>query len=183
VGGSPAPPKSPAPAPEEAKTEQPASKPEQPKQKLIAGIDELTRSINIPQYMSRQVIEGFTDEFSKLSSVAVTTERMQRRDAIERAKKETATYVVLLQLETEYLSSSGGIGQVSPDEVLVTYTIFTPGTGKVKSNGRIYARSSRGGILGGRFPTGGISDSQLYQTGREAADRVMSALGMGAIMR
>lgn len=172
---------SPAPAIEPAPAQQApaASKPEPPKQKLIAGMDDLGRSINIPQYMSSAVWDGFMDRFRKFSSLRVTTENMRRRDAIERAKKETESYVVLLQVETESLNSGGGMGQVNSDDLLVSYTIFSPVTGKIKSSGRVYVRSSRS-ILGGRLPTGRVADSQLYQAGRETADRVISALNLGS---
>ncbi|HEV7859022.1 MAG TPA: hypothetical protein VGO91_10440 [Pyrinomonadaceae bacterium] len=172
---SPAPAIEPAPAPQSPKESQPAP----PKQKLIAGMDELGRSINIPQYMAGAVWDGFLDEFRKFSSLRVTTENMRRRDAIERAKKETESYVVLLQVETENLNSGGGVGQVNSNDLLVSYIIFSPVTGKIKSSGRVYVRSSRS-ILGGRLPTGRVADSQLYQAGRETADRVISALNLGS---
>lgn len=174
-GVSPNPP--PPAAPEEPKPAR-ADKPDQPKQKLIVATDDLGRSINIPQYMARAVLEGFIDEMTKLSSMSPVTERLTRKGAVERARKETSVFVVLLQVETEYMN--GGMGTANADEVLVSYTIYTPGTGKVKNNGRVYARSSRS-ILG--VPTGRVSDSQLYQVGRETARRVMSALGTGTVMR
>jgi hypothetical protein len=173
---SPAPAIEPEPAPQAPK----ASKPAPPKQKLIAGMDELGRSINIPQYMAAAVWDGFMDRFRKFSSLRVTTENMRRSDAIERAKKETESYVVLLQVETEYLNS-GGVGQVNTNDLLVSYLIFSPGTGKIKTSGRIYVRSSRN-ILGGRLPTSRAGDAQLYQAGRETADRVISALNLGSTM-
>jgi hypothetical protein len=140
-------------------------------------MDELGRSINIPQYMTNSVWDGFLDGFKKRSSLTVTTQNMRRKDAIERAKKETESYVVLLQVETEYLDS-GGMGQVRASDLQVIYTIFSPGTAKVKASGRVYARTARG-ILGGRFPTGRAVDSQLYEAGRETAERVMSSLHIG----
>jgi hypothetical protein len=65
--------------------------------------------------------------------------------------------------------------------LLVSYLIFSPGTGKIKTSGRIYVRSSRN-ILGGRLPTSRAGDAQLYQAGRETADRVISALNLGSTM-
>jgi hypothetical protein len=170
---------SPAPAiePEPAQQTPAANKPEPPKQRLIAGMDDLGRSINIPQYMVGAVWDGFMDRFRRFSSLRVTTENMRRRDAIERAKKETESFVVLLQVETEYLDS-GGVGQVNSNDVVVSFNIFSPGTGKIKSSGRVYVRSSRS-ILGGGIPTGRMADSQLYQAGRETADRVISSLNLG----
>jgi hypothetical protein len=171
---------SPAPKVETAPTQEPpvaASKPELPKQKLIAGMDELSRSINIPHYMSNAIWEGFLERFRKVSSLNVTTQDMRRRDAIERAKKETESFVVLLELETQYMDS--GAGQVNSNELEVNYTIFSPVTGKVKSSGRVYVRQSRG-ILSGRLPTGRLGDAQLYEAGRETANRVLSVLNMGS---
>jgi hypothetical protein len=155
-----------------------ASKPEQPKQKLIAGMDELSRSINIPLYMSNAVWEGFLERFRKVSSLNVTTQDMRRKDAVERAKKETESFVVLLELETQYMDSGAGVGQVNSNDLQINYTIFSPVTGKVKSSGRVYVRQSSG-ILSGRLPTSRAGESQLYEAGREAANRVLSVLNMG----
>jgi hypothetical protein len=103
---------------------------------------------------------------------------MRRKEAIDRAKKETETYVVLLEVDADSLNSSGGLGRVNAEDVQVSYTIFSPVTGKVKDSGRVYVRPSRS-ILGGRVPTSRGVDSQLYEAGRETAARVMSVLNIG----
>jgi hypothetical protein len=83
----------------------------------------------------------------------------------------------LLQLGTSGIDA--GMGQVNLDDLVVSFTIFSPGTGKVKEQGRVYVRPS-GGVLSQRLPTGRTGELQLNEAGRETADRVMSILHLGS---
>jgi len=173
------------PLPGESETALPKSKPAQPQQKLLVGIDELSRPFGIPQYMSVAVWNGFLERFREVSSISISTDQnMNRKEAINRAKEETDSFVVLLRLEADSIGSSTSMSQVSPDRLVINYVIFSPVTGKTKGQGQVYARSSSG-VLGGRFPTSRSVESQLHEAGREAADRVMPALNIGSptIMR
>lgn len=174
---------SPSPAPAiEAPQPAPVAAPALPRQKLIVGMDNLGRSMSIPLYMSDAVWDGFYKQFNKSSSFDITTEtHMRGKEARERARKETESYVVLLQLETDSMDS-GGLGQVDLNNLVVTYAIYAPVTGKTKETGRVYVRQSRNVLS---LPTGRNGEAQLNQAGREAADRVMLALHIGgpAIMR
>ncbi len=162
----------------ESETPLPKSKSAQPQQKLIIGMDELGRSINIPQYMSEAVWNGFLERFRGVLSISISTDQnMNRKEATNRAKKETDSFVILLKLEADTMGASTDMGQVSPDQLVVSYVIFSPVTGKTKGQGQVYARSSRG-VLGGRLPTSRSVERQLQEAGREAADRVMSALNI-----
>lgn len=106
-------------------------------------------------------------------------QKLRRKEAVERAKQATNSFVILLRLETEDSNASMGMGRVSPDDLVVNYAIFAPGTGKVKDQGRVYVRSYRG-ILGGSFPTGRTLEAQLQEAGRETANRVRAALQIGS---
>lgn len=154
--------------PTPAPTEKPALK----QQNLIVGIDGRTMAYYIPPYMSDAVMRGFTGKFDGNASIKLTIDtNMGRKQAVERAKKETETFVVLLQLAADNMSG----GEVNPEALVVTYYVFLPVTGKVKDQGRVYIRPAKT-ILGQRLPTSRTLDAQLIEAGREAATRVMSAL-------
>lgn len=167
-------PPTPAPTPKESETPAPASKPAEPTQKLIVGMDEMGGALMIPRYMSDAVWSGFVGEFRGLTSISISTDKSMRgKEASERAKKETENFVVLLQLDTNYINTTK-TGQVYPEDVVVKYFVYAPVTGKVKAQGQVYVRSS-GGILR-RMPTSRTGEAQLNEAGREAASRVLSAL-------
>jgi hypothetical protein len=168
------PPSPPTPTPAEA--EQPSTPKDKPAEKqrtLIAGMSDELGAAYIPGYMSDDVWRGFLDRFKAYSSIMLSTEkRMSRKQAIDRAKKETESFVVLLQLGTEDLNV--GLGGADVNDLVVSYLIFAPGTAKIKDQGHVYLRSYRG-VLGTRLPTGQAS-TQLFEAGREAASRVLSDL-------
>jgi hypothetical protein len=173
---SPKPISPPTPTPSPAEAEPPAApkeRAEQKQQTLIAGMSDDLGSVYIPGYMLDAVWRGFVERFKAYSSIVLSGEkRMSRKQAIDRAKKQTESFVVLLQLGTEAINPS--MGGTSVDDLVVSYLIFTPGTAKVKDQGHVYLRSYRG-VLGTRLPTG-RETTQLYEAGREAASRVLSDL-------
>lgn len=165
-------PPTPTPSPAEPPST-PQEKPAQKQQTLIAGMSDELSSVYIPGYMLDAVWRGFIERFKAYSSIMLSTEkRMSRKQATDRAKKQTESFVVLLQLGAEDLNAR--MSGTSVDDLVVSYLIFTPGTAKVKDQGRVYLRSYRG-VLGTRVPTGRES-TQLYEAGREAAGRVLSDL-------
>ena len=138
---SPTPKAAPTPEPEKPA---PASKPDVPKQMLIVAMDDLSRSITIPRYMAEDVWNGFMERLRTVSYVALTVgKEMGNKEASDRAKKETDTFVILLRMETASMDTGSVMGQSSPDNVVVNYAIFAPQTGKVKEHGRVFARSYR----------------------------------------
>jgi hypothetical protein len=150
------------------------NKPALKQQTLIVGLDERSTASYIPQYMSEAVWRGFIEKFHEVSYITLTTDRnMRRKQAIDRAKKETETFVVLLQLGIDNMGPNAG--SMSPEGLIVSYVVFSPGTGKAKDQGRIFVRPARS-VLGQRLPTERDVDSQLNAAGRETASRVMSAL-------
>jgi hypothetical protein len=173
-------PMSPPPPPitTESESPPPQNKPALPKQTLIVGMDELTNSIRIPTYVSEAIWNGFMERLRDLSSVTINSNtKMGRKEAIDHAKKETENFVVLLQTNTD--SIDGSTNQSRLEDLVVSYTIFTPTTGKIKTQGRVYVRSSRS-VLGRGLPTGINGETQLNAAGREAAERVMQALQIRA---
>ena len=161
-------------------SEQPPSpKPPLKQQTLIAGMD---TSLDIPLYMSDAVWNGFIERMGKVSSLIVSGDKnMNRKEASDRAKKLTESPVVLLHLSTQ--SANRSMGQVNLEDLIINFTIFSPGIGKVIEQGRVHIRPNRS-VLGQRLPTGRYGESQMKEAGRETADRVLSLLHMGtAIIR
>jgi hypothetical protein len=82
--------------------------------------------------------------------------------------------VVLIQLESDTFDTMGG----NPRSFYVSYVVFAPGTGKVKTQGHIYQGQSRGPV-GVPIPRSTASiEYELRRCGREAADRVLDALNI-----
>lgn len=173
---SPKPISPPTPTPAPPEPEQPTAPREKPavkRQTLIVGMNDELGAVYIPAYMSDEVWRGFIERFKDYSSIMLSTEkRLSRKQAIDRAKKQTESFVVLLQLGADEMSAT--LGGVSVDDMVVSYYIFTPGTAKIKDQGRVYLRSSRS-VLGTRLPTG-RAVVQLREAGRETAGRVLSAI-------
>jgi hypothetical protein len=158
------------PPPKESE-EPPAPKPTPKQQTLFAGME---LSLDIPSYMSDAVWNGFIERFNKDSSIVINANKnMNRKEASERAKKLAESPVVLLQLSTQ--SVSRNVWQVNFEDVIVTFSLYSPGTGKVSEQGRVYIGRNRS-VLGQRLPTGRNGEAQLKEAGREAANRVLSLL-------
>jgi hypothetical protein len=163
------------PTPPPSEQPQPQSKPELKPQTIVAGMEGV---MDIPFYMSDAVWNGFIERFGKVSSVIISAsnKNMNRKEAVDRAKKQAENFVVLLQLTTT--SANRGF-QVNLEDLVVSYFIFSPGTGKIKENGQVYVRTSRS-VLNRRLPTGRNVESQLSDAGRETAERVMTLLHIGS---
>lgn len=168
----------PTPTPTESVQPPPAQNKPALKQTLIVGMDATGGSSYIPSYWADAAWGGFVERFRDISSVTISGDRnMRRKEASDLAKKETESFVVLLQLET--LSAGASMGQANPDDLTINYIIYTPGTGKVKNQGRVYVRQARG-ILTGRLPGSRTIELQLAEAGRETADRVAATLHLAS---
>jgi hypothetical protein len=128
-------------------------------------------------YYTNVAIETCLARLKASAAATINHERdMTRKDATERAKKETAAYVVWLEMDTDSMNT--GMGGGNPYRLFLTYAVFTPGTAKIKTQGRIYQSNvgSSSGPMGA--PTGGGPDYRLALVGPEAADRILFSLGL-----
>ena len=136
----------------------------------------------------------FLERLSESPHIKITQEKeMHRKEASDLAKTQTDGYVVWIQLEVDVKmngtlesdSERASITTINPGCLLISYVVFTPGTGKVKNQGRVYqdeypsvctGTASRPSPLpSGREPRHPV-EYTLRKAAREAADRVMAAL-------
>jgi hypothetical protein len=98
---------------------------------------------------------------------------MSRGDAVQKAKGEKESYVILLQVQIDTMSSNS---QNSRDaDLVIEYSVLAPTTAKQLTFGRTYtqAQRNRGSILNPR--TSSIyGDRYLNQAAQEAADRILA---------
>lgn len=131
---------------------------------------------------SNIALDGCLEELKQSPSVEVSSSKDKtRKEASDYAKASNDTYVALIQLEQERVDTEHPSVMVTggdPRTLVVSYILFTPGTGKIKTSGRIYQGTTRGGV-GQPVPnTRGIVDYELRRCGRDAADRILDVLNL-----
>ena len=167
--------------PAEAETPEPPVKSTAPKVEpqlsLIVATDKLGLSIGIPLYLHDAAINGFIERLRQSLALSMTLDdKLNRREASDLAKAKKEVHVVWVQLEGETFDADAAMGRVNQRDMVVSYILFVQGTGKIKTQGRVYQRPYRG-VLSRRMPRGrSAAEYQLYEAGREAAERVMEAL-------
>lgn len=133
-------------------------------------------------YLYDTVLRACAERLDDSPSVKVNiaNREMNRGEAIKRAKVETESHVVWIQLRFD-----SGMGQSDADlrEVYLDYWVFAPTTAKVITNGRSYQQVYRGGGVivmprpGGRASLPYI-EQLLKQAARDAAERILSAMDL-----
>jgi len=89
--------------------------------------------------------------------------------AVERAKKETETYVVFLNLEVDSFQSGAIV--VNSQDLEVQYSLLTPTTGKKQAKGKVYYQSIGGGrVRKSEWPNGAPIKITAEAAGIEVAD-------------
>lgn len=178
----------PAPAaPVPTPTADPTPKPkEEPKSDLgfVVGIDRTDAFSYFPISFYSIVLRGCSERLSRGSNAKVSsTDRLNRSDAIKKAKSEKTAYVVYLRLTSFTMSEPRMANQA---EAEIEYTVFAPITGKIAANGRAYQGANRrtGPIV--VQPPGGTSRNILYQeqmlrrAAEDVGDRILKALHLGS---
>ncbi len=130
---------------------------------------------------SSSIIPGYVDEAMESCVAELNKSRglearggggMTRKEAIDRAKKETEAHVLWLDVRVEGSREN---------DISVSYTLFMPQTAKVLAFGNVYlaTRSARRGPVGVGVPSvGGRMPLQylMREAGRDVAQRVMEKL-------
>lgn len=124
-------------------------------------------------------------------------EDVRRKEAIDLAKGEGSPYVAWLQLEVDLMgradarndSEKTTITPINPACLMVNYIIFEYGSGKILTQGHTYQPGYQDRCAGTvhhpspypdrtRFPPRTTPEQALKRAGAEAADRIMTGLGI-----
>jgi hypothetical protein len=137
-------------------------------------------SVYAPANASDIVLRGFVDRLRESSAFTIKVEKeMSRGRASDRAKDEKEAYLVWLHFGSDAVTARSH----DDADYFVDYVVFTPGTAKVKTEGKVYLRPSRRNVSIGRVPVGiplpqtdarAVWEGALKQGGSEAAERVMA---------
>lgn len=169
------PPAAPVPTPTPEPT--PAAKKPEKEAELVflVATDRSTNNwVPLSYYSAAQ--QGCADRLRTRSSVDVdVAERdMTRGEAIQKAKSQTKTYVVLLGIQQDTMSRSY-------DELEVDFVLLEPATAKVVLTGRSYLNGQRTGPVvinpTGRSPM--YREPFFKQAGADIADRILKKMHMG----
>ena len=122
------------------------------------------------------VVRGCADRLRAGSSagVDITDQSFSRGEAIKKAKSETKSYVVLLNLKYDNMARTD-------TELILEYIVFAPNTAKIVTQGHSYLNANRAGpiVVGPRSP-GPNSDlyrqQVLTRAGEDAGERILKAL-------
>jgi hypothetical protein len=163
----------PEPSPEEKKAPQETK----PALTFIIGSDR-QENFSVPMHFTSSVVRACADRLDDAPSVRVDLVHrdMHRGEAVKRAKQEKEAYVVLIELRTEFASSSR-----DSSELYIQYSVFAPVTGKSITSGRTYQQAYRTGpVIAGPRTTGRTNapytEILLQRAAREAAERILSAM-------
>jgi hypothetical protein len=172
----------PAPTPQAAPVEKKPTAETRAALSFIVGIDRVASFASIPMYLYDSVLRACAERLDDSPSVKVNiaNREMNRGEAIKRAKAETDSHIVWIQLRFDS-------GRVQSDadlsEVYVDYWVFAPTTAKMITNGRSYQQVYRGGGVivmprpGGRASLP-YTEQLLKQAARDAAERILSAMDL-----
>jgi hypothetical protein len=127
--------------------------------------------------LTNAVIEGCLERLQKSTGLRAQFGReMNRKEASDLAKASADTYVLWLQLESDsFYSDRSNTGRNDVQSYYVNYVLYTPGTGKNRTQGHVYQRQR--GVL--PIPRGGLAgEYTLKLAGRDLADKVLNALNL-----
>lgn len=173
------PPATPAPTPTPEATPKPA--PEKDKDEIDFFVATGHRGATVsraPLSFHDAATNGCAEQLRKRTSldVAVSLQEVSRGEAIAKAKAGQKTYVVLVTLIEDYMSSRSS----GSYEFEVDYVVFAPVTAKVMASGRTYESSARKGPISvgrpGTVNLPSFREALLQRAGADAADRILKNL-------
>src|SRR5213080_1235514 len=126
-------------------TEPPVSAPKQIEAKpeksnklqLVVGVQDPNPFDNLPYYISDTILDACVARLNEAGTVTAkrAMQHMTRATAIKAAKEEKEQFVVFLQVGSD-TADAGRQQSTSADSLYIMYTIFEPGTAKIKKMGR-----------------------------------------------
>jgi hypothetical protein len=170
----------PTPTPEAAPVEKKPAAKTKAELSFVVGIDRGSGFADVPMYFYDTVLRACGERLDDSQSVQVTmaSREMTRGEAVEKAKAETESHIVWLQLRSDSTRQSDD----DLREVYVEYLVFAPTTAKIVTSGRTYQQMARaGGVI--MMPPGGRSnlpytEQMLKRAARDAAERILSAMNI-----
>lgn len=167
----------PTPTPEPTPTPKPPEK--EPEVGFIIGSDKIGTFHNFPISYYEAAMQGCADRIRSGSSadVSLAHGNMNRGEAIKKAKGETKTYVVYMNLVLDNMTAQ------TYDDLEIEYVVFAPQTAKVVTSGKTFLRALRKGpiVVG---PPSNRRSGALYreelirQAGEDAGQRILKALNL-----
>lgn len=145
-------------------------------------------SLNLPHGITRFVVDECMARLRSVERFAPTGVRdMRRSEAEDLAKGGSETYVLWLEFSVDAADQEkAAIGPPDLRNLVVRYVLYAPGSGDIRTQGRLYftaagARITNGRVLvpysgRGRGPSG----YTLEEVGEKIAEYVMEALGVPA---
>jgi hypothetical protein len=169
-------PAAPLPTPAPETTSQPKKQDKETELLFFVGADRHQSYTTLPIAYHDAALRGCVDRLRAGSSGAVdaTDKSFGRGEAIKKAKSETGSFVVYLNLTFDSMARSY-------DDLVLEFVVFAPGTAKVVTTGRSYLSGARAGpiILGpnSRGSTSGLFRQELIKrAGEDAGTRILKAL-------
>lgn len=167
----------PVPTPEATPSPTPKKTPEQPAIPIYLGANSFDSFGNIPFYFNESVAKSCAEGLQQrgIVHVELTSRDMSRADAVKRAKEMKEGYVVLLELRSDRMRSSGRENDLS--RVYIEYVVFAAPTAKHVTSGPAYQQSSGiRDIIVGRSDSATVAEQRLKNAARVAAQRILGAI-------
>lgn len=134
-------------------------------------------------YFTTMVANTFTARLAEYEAAkAQLGGEMNRSEASDTAKRSLDNFVVLLEVESDTLRGNSDWNGQNADarSLLVSYTLFEPKTGKVRTSGRAYPQANTADPM--TLPQTGIAaEYRLRRAAQEAADRIANILSLGQL--
>jgi hypothetical protein len=176
------PPSQPSTAPTVPAEQPPPTKPDKPRQQLVVS---KSTSDSFSNYYADVVVRACLDRLKEGAYASVSLGReMNRKEASDLAKTATDTHVLWLEWDFDRMGNSPS--NQSQSNSYINFTLYIPGTGKVKTSGRVHPGDyrNRTGVGGVGIPlpvpnsAAGL-EYMLKESGREIAQRVIDSLNIG----
>jgi len=142
---------------------------------FFVGADRDSTYASFPFTYYDAVLQGCASRLRAGSSadVEVSDHDVSRGEAIKKAKAETKSYVVWLNLTVDTMARSY-------DDLVLEYIVYAPETAKVVTNGRSYLTGRRAGSVvvdpNPRRTSGLYREELLKRAGEEVGDRIIKSL-------
>lgn len=174
----------PAPQPVPSTTESQTKSQTSARIQLLVAVDQPSAFNRVPLSVPETVLETCVQRLGAVATgvAAVPAQRrMTRAEAVKAAKAETTRYVVWLQVGNERDDFGADVSTQS-NRFYINYTIYEPGSAKIKKSGRAHRGTGNLGNVGVTIPTtrdAVYSDHAIKETARQAAERILDAFQIG----